>query len=356
MEGVDAARVFGSAKGNLKICSDGAGGAPPLSAVVQMVATAKDARNWPEVLRFESRLEEMLLTAFESRHPELISSFATAHLVQGHYVEAASLFQRRVQLLGKLERFRDQGADMCQVGECFLRLNNANSADAWYQKVRKLGEKLPCFELECTASLGLGRVEFYMRGRLQEAEKLLRHALTVVGFVEGKSESIERDIKVALAKVLMQTGCDEEAGPLIQRLRVLARRACDDPLGMVATLELGMVATLEPKIPIAQEGQGAGQDGDTGAALRPHLSSCRARFLEPGSHLSPPPVAPTRSGRQSPSIVWFLDGSGDTTPCAGDFTHGGVSPEWSVSGRGMVVTSARANEVTTEYGGCFRAQ
>jgi len=183
------------------------------------------------LLRWESRLEE-LLTLDDSTNLQMIDAFACANLGQGHFGQAASLCQRLVQLLGKMERFSEQGADMCRVGDCFIRLNDAKSAERWYQKARMLGEKHGCYESEGRASLGLGRVEF-MRGRMQEAEELLRHALSVLDFVEGKDETLERDINVELAKLLMQTDRYEEAGPLIQRLRELAERASADPFERV---------------------------------------------------------------------------------------------------------------------------
>ncbi|KAJ1491235.1 hypothetical protein T484DRAFT_1743128, partial [Baffinella frigidus] len=129
---------------------------------------------------------------------------------------------------------------MCLVGECFVRLDDAQGAGTWYQKARKLGEKHGCYAVECSASLGLGRIEFYIHNRMPEAEELLRHALSVLDFVEGQDETLERDIKHELAKVLLQTDRYEEAGPLIQRLCELAERAGADPFNMVVTLQLAV--------------------------------------------------------------------------------------------------------------------
>ena len=235
-----AARALRTAKSTLNICGDQAGGAPSLAAVSDMVQTAVKARDWPGVLRWESRLEE-LLTLNETRHPHLFWVFAAANQTQGLFVEAASLFQRRVQVLEKLERSSEQGADMCQVGDCFLRLNDAEQAEMWYQKARKLGEKYGCYAVECAACLGLGRVELCMHKPMQGAEDLLRHALTVLDFIEGgEGETLERGIKTDLSKVLLQTGRYEEAGQLIQRLRELAERAGADPLERVEALELAV--------------------------------------------------------------------------------------------------------------------
>jgi tetratricopeptide (TPR) repeat protein len=247
LEDENAASALRSAKINLTVCDVGAGGAHAVSMVAVVVQTAREARDWPGVLRWESRLEE-LLTLKESANPRHFLTFALANLNQGHFANAARLFQRRVQLLGKLERFSDQGVDMCQVGECFLHLKEENLSETWYQKARKLGEKHGCYAVECAASLGLGRVELYLRGNEEGAEGLLRHALSVldfveiVEFVEGGYErtTLEKEVKGELAKMLVSTDRHEEAGPLIQRLRELAGRAGSDPLEMVEALGLAV--------------------------------------------------------------------------------------------------------------------
>ena len=235
-----AAVAFGRAEIHLNMCDDQAGGAPSLAAVGDMVYTAANARDWLGVLRWEGRLEE-LLTLQESQQPKQIYAFALANQAQGLYAEAASLFQRRVQVLEKMERFSEQGADMCQVGDCFLRLNDAKQAETWYQNARKFGDKHGCYAVECAACLGLGCVEFYFRGRKQGAEELLRHALAVLDFVEGgEGGTLEREIKTELSKVLLQTDRYTEAGQLIQRLRELAEKAGADPLRRVEALDLAV--------------------------------------------------------------------------------------------------------------------
>jgi tetratricopeptide (TPR) repeat protein len=300
LEDGEAASALKNARSDLQICGVGAGGAPPLTAVVVMVSAARASRDWPGVLRWESRLEGMLLTVDEVTHPGLISPFAEANFSLFHFAKAASLFQRRVQVLGKLERFSDQGADMYHVGECFLHLYDAKQAETWFQKARKLGEKHGCYVVECSACLGLGRVELYMRGRLQEAEELFRHALSVLNFVEGNDEFLERQSKVELAKVLLQTDRYEEAGPLIQRIREFAERASAGPFQRAEALLFAV--------------RFQALRGDSAQALAemqvqpsdPISHPPPERFSESGSCLSLPPNAPTRSGRHNPSGVHLL--------------------------------------------------
>jgi len=228
---------------HLKTFGVGAGDAPSLPDVVVMVEKASEVQDWSGVLRLESRMEE-LLTLNEAEIPRLIEMFADANINQGQDAKAASLLQRRVQVLEKMGRFSEQGVGMCRVGDCFLRLKNAERAETWYQRARKIGEEHGCYESECRACLGLGRVELFMHVRNEEAEVLLRNALTVFelldNFVCGAGETLERDIKVDLAKAWMSTGRKEEAGPLIQRLHELAKRAGADPIETVEALLLAV--------------------------------------------------------------------------------------------------------------------
>ena len=237
---LNADSALEGAKVNLRNCVSGAGDEPSLSEVVVMVETALEARDWPGVLQWESRLEAVLLILNEATHPWLLHTFAWANLMERHWAKAASLFQRRVQVLGKRGRFREQGGDMCLVGDCFRRLNDLKVAETWFQRARKLGEEHGCLETECAACLGLGRMEIFRDGRMQEAEELLRHALGVVEFVEGDCESLEADVNTDLVRVLMATDRYEEAGPLIQRLRELAERASAEPFAMVKALEFAV--------------------------------------------------------------------------------------------------------------------
>ena len=83
---------------------------------------------------------------------------------------------------------------------------------------------------------------------MEEAEELLRHALSVHRheFVEGESGTLKAGprlaflIKKELAKVLVQTDHHEEAGLLIQRICELAERSDADPIETVEALQLAV--------------------------------------------------------------------------------------------------------------------
>ncbi|KAJ1488597.1 hypothetical protein T484DRAFT_1782880 [Baffinella frigidus] len=178
------------------------GDAPPLSAILHTVQEAWLSGDYPEILRWESRLEEMLSSQMEAAHPPLLHTFATAHDMLGAFTNAARLYQRRSTLLGKMERFRDQGTEMCQVGRCLINTGDTEGGAAWFESARKLGAQHGFFQAECGACLGLGRVEA-IKGRQEEAEELFRHALTVLDFVEdeGERDYLEGDITLDLAEV-----------------------------------------------------------------------------------------------------------------------------------------------------------
>ena len=145
-----------------------------------------------------------------------------------HFARAASLWERSVQLLGDLERFREQGGVMCRIGGCRMYLDDAAGATSWFEKARQLGQTRGFPGAECEALLGLGRVEFE-EGREREGEERLRHALTVLERVEDGDgrENLERLIRDVLANFLLETDRYEEAEPLIRRLRELAAVSTD---------------------------------------------------------------------------------------------------------------------------------
>ena len=136
-------------KNNLRVVV-GVGDAPSLMSIRWMVEDATCAEDWEGILRWESHLEEMLAMN-EHASPRLFMAFAWANYEQGDFGKAASLFQRRAQLLGKMERFRDQGAEMCKAGDCFVHLHDATAAETCFQKARALGRSHGFFQSECGA-------------------------------------------------------------------------------------------------------------------------------------------------------------------------------------------------------------
>ena len=87
-----------------------------------------------------------------------------------------------------------------------------------------------------------------LKGRNNEAEELLRHALTALDFVEDEDvrETMTPVVNGVLAEVLLDTDRYEEAEPLIRRLRELAKAASDSPLEVIPeTFDLGVVGMCD---------------------------------------------------------------------------------------------------------------
>ena len=82
----------------------GEGGAPSLSEVLDMVLQSEPGD--PAVLQYEIRLDELLATCVRGQQPDLLEAFIMAHGKQGSLEEAGRLLERRVEVFGKLERFR----------------------------------------------------------------------------------------------------------------------------------------------------------------------------------------------------------------------------------------------------------
>jgi hypothetical protein len=111
--------------------------------IYAMVEQAMNAQDWPGVLRWESRLEDILGVLPYGAPCEVVQMFAKAHFAlghstegdvrEGHFENAARLFEKCVGLTGREERFRDQGSVMCQVGQCFLSLKDSERARTWFQ-------------------------------------------------------------------------------------------------------------------------------------------------------------------------------------------------------------------------------
>ena len=207
----------------------GRGDAPSLDTIFSLVRLASDAGDWEGVMTWESRLEDLLGVVDErAHHPELLDTFALANCNMGRFAKAAALFKRHAALCAKMERFRDQAWDFYRAGRCLVRLNDVAGATALFRKARAAGAKHGFFNAECGACLGLGRLAA-MQGRAAEAEELLRHAWTVLEFVEDPFErgGMDNDLSFDLAGLLLGTARFEDAGPLIRHLREVAGARAD---------------------------------------------------------------------------------------------------------------------------------
>ena len=125
--------------------------------------TAHDAGNWKGVLAMEGRLEEMMEAANGGTQPPeyrlwVLKAFLRARSQQGdipgnneHVVAMARLEGMRIDLLGSMERLRDQGEAMCLLAHHLSFLKKPREAAAAFQRARKVGEAHGFFSVECQA-------------------------------------------------------------------------------------------------------------------------------------------------------------------------------------------------------------
>jgi len=98
------------------------------------------------------------------------------------------LGKQLIDLMGKRQRFRDQGEEMCQVASILSGVGKQQEASLYYHKARKVGEAHGFFSVECRACLGLGQ-EAMREGRYEEGLDLLRNALTASRLSENEGLS-----------------------------------------------------------------------------------------------------------------------------------------------------------------------
>ena len=189
-------------KGHKKSC------APPLPlrVVQQKVLAAMEANDAPGLLKWEGRLEELLqgwpldgcdaiLTSFINARMDASGQCSPADRAS-HSISIYSLHLRRVELLGKMERYRDQGNCMCSLAENlnllskYLQdagmiadprvdsrsLERMQEAMMYCQRARDLGAAHGFYSVESRACMGLGLFAVHT-GRHQEGLDLLRNAL-----------------------------------------------------------------------------------------------------------------------------------------------------------------------------------
>ena len=165
----------------------------PLNVIFEKVLAACASRDWRGLIKWEGRLGELLAPQSVSYCEYLLRMFASAHRSQFGACETATctehapaivrLETQRVELLGKMERLRDQGEAMCEVADNLLissRFMNdvvkRQEAAQWHHRARALGAAHGFFSVECEACQGLGKTAIE-EGRMEEGFDLLRNAL-----------------------------------------------------------------------------------------------------------------------------------------------------------------------------------
>ncbi|KAJ1478380.1 hypothetical protein T484DRAFT_1904654 [Baffinella frigidus] len=174
----------------------------------ELTATS-DAADWRGVLKLEGRMEELMEGREDVICEYILRVFCKAHQLAycstddtKHSMKLIPLQERRVHLLGKMERFRDQADTICAVADNFLSFARREEAESYYKRARKVGEKHGFFSVECRACIGLGEMAM-KEGRTTEGLELLRNAAALE----------------CLTEALFATNRIDEVEPLVPRYR-----------------------------------------------------------------------------------------------------------------------------------------
>jgi hypothetical protein len=130
--------------------------------------------------------------------------------------------ERQIPLLGKLQRFWDQGELMCNMGSMLYQLDSNSKAAASYQRARVVAEQHGFFTLESRACTGLG-IAAIDDGRRMEGLDLLRNALTAAELNELGDPQYEREALQALLSQLFTSREFDEVKPLLPRYRAAGK-------------------------------------------------------------------------------------------------------------------------------------
>ena len=173
---------------------------PPLNQLRE----ASAAQNWRGVLKLEGRMEELMEGAEDTTCDFVLRSFARAHqLAHGsnsdpkHCHSIISIGQRRVELLGKMQRFRDQADAICSIGDSLIAFKKSKEGGSYYQRARDLGAQHGFFSIECRACVGLGNLAIE-EGRHEEGQALLRNAVAAAPLNEARTLQERRDSSLNL--------------------------------------------------------------------------------------------------------------------------------------------------------------
>ena len=215
-----------------------------LVEVRNRVAAAVESNEWRGVLKWEVRLEQLLEGRSDAARDATLYNFKWAHAAAwaaagstDHALAAVRLQDRRIEILGNMERFRDQGEAMCDAGLHLVDAGKRQEAAAYFQRGRDVGAAHGFFSVECKACLGLGRMA-NEEGRHEEGLGLLRNALAASSLRENEDDTfMELKALSSLVEALFPTHGIDEVEPLVLRFREAAR-AESQKIGRVCYWEL----------------------------------------------------------------------------------------------------------------------
>jgi len=106
----------------------------------------------------------------------VLSTFMKVHMELDSTDGVLMIEMRRFDLLGEMERFRDQGRALCHIAHCHHSLGRPGEAARCFQRAPDIGAAHGFFSVECKTCEGLGYLEM-REGRHQEGVDVLRNGL-----------------------------------------------------------------------------------------------------------------------------------------------------------------------------------
>jgi len=201
----------------------------PLQDVAARINAADATDDWRGVLQWEGRMEELLARQSDDACSETLTIFSYAQQIgyhatgsKDHARSCIGLVERQIPLLGKLQRFWDQGDAMYSLSTMLCCLERKSEAATWYQRARDVGAAHGFFSLESKACMGLGWAAME-EGRHEEGVALLRNALVAAELNELDNPKYELDALTSLTDALLLTNSIDEVEPLVLRFREVAK-------------------------------------------------------------------------------------------------------------------------------------
>jgi len=215
-----------------------------LEEVRKRVDAALEGDDWRGVLKWEGRLGQLLEERSDATRDFFLYNFTWAHTSgmhatgsTDHALAAVRLLDRRIELMGNMQRFRDQGEAMCDAADHLLFALKRQESLLYFQRARDVGAAHGFFSVECMACLGLGSGAIE-EGRLEEGVDLLRNALAASSLRENENDTImEMKSLSNLVDALFPTHAIDEMEPLVLRFREAAE-AQSQKMGRVSYWEL----------------------------------------------------------------------------------------------------------------------
>ena len=190
---------------------------------------AVEGRDWRGVLKLEGRLEKFLDGRSDAACDSTLEVFTWAHAVActatgrtDHALAVVRLQDRRIEILGKMQRFRDQGEAMCHAAGHLRVAGKVQEAFVYLQRARDVGAAHGFFSVECKACLGLGDGAM-AEDRTKDGVDLLRNALAASSLREDEDDtSIALHVLSNFVDALFVTHGIDEVEPLVARFRAAA--------------------------------------------------------------------------------------------------------------------------------------